>query len=90
MDARLRRVLDHLHANFSHQLLVNELAEIACLTPSALHRLFRRHTRMTPIEYVTRLRIGRACSILMDKELSIAGVADAVGYANLADRKSVV
>ena len=40
---------------------------------------------MTPIEYVTRLRIGKACSALMESEKSIAAVAELAGYDNLAN-----
>ena len=75
-DDRMRRVLDYLHSNYRRQISMEELAEIACRSLSATHRLFRRHTRMTPIEYVTRLRIGRACSALMEGEKSIAAVAE--------------
>jgi AraC-like DNA-binding protein len=84
-DERIRRVLDHLHAHYRDHVVVSDLAGIACLSPSALHRLFQRHTRLSPIEYAMRLRLGRACSALIDGKLSIAAVADLAGYRNLAN-----
>ncbi|MEY4762854.1 MAG: hypothetical protein RLZZ200_2710, partial [Pseudomonadota bacterium] len=84
-DARLQKVLDHLHANFMHPLRIDELAGLACLSPSALHRLFRQHTRVTPIQYAMQLRVGRACSLLMQDKSSIAAIAARVGYTNLAN-----
>jgi AraC-like DNA-binding protein len=84
-DARLQKVLDHLDHDFDKPVDVPRLAEIACLSPSALHRMFQRHTRLTPIAYVMRLRIGRACAMLMNNSSSIAAVAERVGYHNLAN-----
>ena len=84
-DPRLQRVLNHLHAHFTQTVDVNELAELASVSPSALHRMFRRHTRLTPIAYAMKLRIGSACSILMEGAPSIAAVAAQVGYTNLSN-----
>jgi AraC-like DNA-binding protein len=84
-DERIRRVLDHLHEHYREPVEVTALADIACLSTSAVNRLFQRHTRQTPIEYVTRLRIGRACSALIEGKMSIAAVADLAGYRNLAN-----
>jgi AraC-like DNA-binding protein len=84
-DERIRRVLDTLHMRYAEPLQIADLAQIACVSQSALHRLFLRHTRMTPNDYVTRLRIGRACTALSDGKLSIAAIADLSGYRNLAN-----
>lgn len=84
-DPRLQKVLDHLENRFDKPVDVPKLAGIACLSPSALHRMFQRHTKLTPIAYVMRLRIGRACAMLMNNSSSIAAVAERVGYHNLAN-----
>jgi len=60
------------------------LANIACVSTSTFHRMFRRHTRMTMVDYVTRLRVGRACSLLIESSQSIATIAADVGYTNLS------
>lgn len=84
-DDRIRRVLDHLHANFMSPLKVEDLAQIACVSPSTFHRLFLKHTRSTLVDYVRRLRIGRACSALSEGKLSIAAIAELSGYRNIAN-----
>jgi AraC-like DNA-binding protein len=84
-DERIRRVLDHLHKHFDEPVVVPQLAEIACLSQATLNRLFKRHTRQTPMEYVMRLRIGRACSALMEGRVSIAAAAYLAGYHSLAN-----
>ena len=83
--ARIERVLDHIHAHYREPISVATLAGIACLSPSGFHRLFRRHTRLTASDYIAELRIGRACSLLVNTDRPIARIADDAGYRNLAN-----
>jgi AraC-like DNA-binding protein len=83
--SRLDRVLTHLHQHYDEPVALPELAEIAALSVSGLHRLFTRHTRTSISTYVTGLRIGDACSRLSSTDQPIQHVADAVGYASLAN-----
>ena len=83
--ARIERVLDHLHARYRERISVGDLADVAALSVSGFHRLFRRHTQLTVTDYVTQLRVGQACALLVNSERPIAHIADEVGYANLAN-----
>jgi AraC-like DNA-binding protein/quercetin dioxygenase-like cupin family protein len=82
---RIERVLDYLHANYRERIEVETLADVAALSASGFHRLFRRHTQLTVTEYVAELRIGQACALLVNTERPINHIADEVGYANLAN-----
>jgi AraC-like DNA-binding protein len=82
---RIDRVLDHIHANYAGPVTIDELADIAALSPSGLHRLFRRHTHLSITDYLQRLRIGEACAMLSGSDRPVAFIADAVGYASLAN-----
>lgn len=83
--ARIERVLDHIHAHYRESITVETVAELACLSLSGFHRLFRRHTRLTLSDYVAELRIGQACSLLINTTRPIAHIADEVGYRSLAN-----
>jgi AraC-like DNA-binding protein len=82
---RVERVLDHIHAHYRERIAIEDLADVAALSLSGFHRLFRRHTRLTVSDYVTELRIGQACALLVNTERPIALIADDVGYASLAN-----
>lgn len=82
---RIDRVLHHIHFNYASSPSLPELAEIAALSPSGLHRLFRRYTQMSLSDYVLRLRIGEACAMLSSTTKPIAHIADAIGYRSLAN-----
>ena len=83
--ARIERVLDHIHAHYREPIAIADLAKVAALSPSGFHRLFHRHTRLTVSDYVAQLRIGQACALLANSRRPVAHIADAVGYANLAN-----
>ena len=82
---RIDRVLDYLHVHYRERIAVQTLSDVAALSTSGFHRLFRRHTQLTVSDYVAQLRIGQACALLANTERPIAHIADDVGYANLAN-----
>ena len=84
-QARIERVLDHIHAHYRDRIGIATLADVAALSVSGFHRLFRRHTRLTVGDYIAELRVGQACALLVNSSQPIAHIADAVGYANLAN-----
>ena len=84
-EERIGRVLTFLHKHYREQNAVAQLSRVAALSRSSLHRLFRQQTGMTTTEYVTQLRIGNACALLLNTERPISLIADQVGYRNLAN-----
>ncbi|WP_339078627.1 AraC family transcriptional regulator [Novacetimonas hansenii] len=83
--SRLDRVLAHLHRHYAEPLRMAELAGIAALSVSGLHRMFVRHTQTSITRYVAGLRIGEACSRLSTTMQPIGLIAEAVGYPSLAN-----
>ena len=81
---RIDRTLEFIHKHYETDISINDLAELAALSISGLHRLFKRHTRLTVGEYIAQLRIGKACSLLVSTEKPISCIADEVGYTNLS------
>jgi len=83
-DKRLGRVLAHLHSTYREPIRMETLAGLACMSVSALQRLFKCHMRSTISCYLIRLRIGYACTRLIGGVTSITTVAGEAGYSNLA------
>ena len=83
-DDRIHRVLAFLHHHYTQPLSIPELAGLACVSISAFHRMFRRHTRCTALDYIVRLRIGRACALLMEGNVTVSLIAEQVGYNSQA------
>ncbi|MEO9530497.1 AraC family transcriptional regulator [Roseibium sp.] len=82
---RIDRVLTHVHAQYTKAITLPELADVAALSVSGLHRLFRKHTQGTVSDYVRALRIGDAAARLSSTNQPVAHIAAAVGYGALAN-----
>jgi AraC-like DNA-binding protein len=83
-EERIGRVLAYLHTHYQEEADVERLSRIAATSRSSLHRLFKLQTRMTITDYVSKLRVGKACALLLNTGRPIALIADDVGYRNLA------
>lgn len=84
-SAAIDRILSYLHAHYREEVSVADLASRAHLSVSSFHRLFKRHMRMPLSAYLAHLRIGKACSLLMNTEIPISIVASEAGYYNYAN-----
>jgi AraC-like DNA-binding protein len=84
-DESIGRVLSHLHAHYRDENTIRTLSRVAALSPSSLHRHFKLQTGVTTSDYVSQLRIGHACALLINTQKSVSLVADEVGYRNLAN-----
>jgi AraC-like DNA-binding protein len=83
--AQLTRVLDHLHKRFQEPIRIDTLCAIGNVSARSLHRLFVRHTGDSVSEYLSKLRIGRACMRLAETDLPVSIIAYEAGLSNLAN-----
>jgi AraC-like DNA-binding protein len=84
-DDRVGRVLGYLHTHYREETELDRLSQIAGMSRSSLHRQFKLQAGMTITEYVSQLRIGNACALLINTDKPVSLIADHVGYQNLAN-----
>ena len=82
---QLTRVLNLLHKRFAESIRVEDLCSVGNLSPRSLHRLFVRHVGENLSDYLGRLRIGRACMLLVETDRPISVIASEAGFANLSN-----
>ncbi|HEY4841926.1 MAG TPA: AraC family transcriptional regulator [Terriglobales bacterium] len=78
----LGRVIEKLTAEYSERLTLDELSIEAGVHPVHLSRVFRKFVREGIGERVHRLRIRAACEQMLTRELSMAEISLATGYAD--------
>lgn len=78
-------VLAYIGDHLGDALSEARLAAMCGLSPSAFSRLFRRHTGMSYVQYVQRLRVDHACHLLMSTGRSVADICYEAGFNNLSN-----
>jgi AraC-like DNA-binding protein len=73
-------VIEHIMNNYASSFKIEELAEIANMSVSSLHRHFKEVTAMSPIQFQKQLRLQEARSLLLSEVVDAADVAFRVGY----------
>ena len=81
IDAVLNRLTDDL----SRPVSAAELAEELGMTESRFSRFFRRATGNTFTDFVNRVRVQRACQLLMESDQLITHICFEVGFNNVAN-----
>jgi len=79
-SSTMQVLLDELKENIHHPWTVSEMAEFCQLTENQLRRLFHKEAGMHPKQYLDRLKMRRAATLLTDTQLSIAEIAARLGY----------
>ncbi len=73
-------VADYIKEHFCEKLTLDSLAEVANYSKQTLITKFKRDHLMTPVEYITRLRVNKAKDLLVNSNLSIAVISEKCGY----------
>src|SRR4029077_1554765 len=81
--SRVQRVVAHLKHNMAEPITLTELADVACCSPWHLDRLFGAATGLTPIAFLTALRIEAARTRVITSQAHIIEIAYDVGYSSL-------
>ncbi|HEX6798752.1 MAG TPA: helix-turn-helix transcriptional regulator [Ktedonobacterales bacterium] len=76
-------VIGAMHAHVAAPLSLEEMAEIACLSPFHFNRVFRSLIGIPPGEFLAALRLDAAKRLLLTTSLSVTDVCFELGYASL-------
>lgn len=77
---RVVRAVSILHTNFAETLRVEQLADVARMSPSSFHQHFKALTSMTPLQFQKQLRLLEARRLMVTQAANVAEAAYKVGY----------
>jgi len=72
----------YIEKNYQLDLNRKIVADNVYVTPTYLGRLFRQELNVTFLDYIHKVRIEKACTLLDDAQLKIYEVALKVGYSD--------
>ena len=83
--ARISGIIDHITQHCDQQFSMADICTRVGMTESSFSRYFRRATGNTFTDFVNRLRINKACLLLMETDRYITNVCYDVGFNNVAN-----
>src|SRR5947199_2382813 len=72
-----------MHTHLHEVLTLEDLASVACLSPSHFTRFFRRLIGIPPGEFLSALRFQMARRLLLTTPLSVTDICFEVGYTSI-------
>lgn len=81
---RINTIYEYVMKNFKHPISVEDVAEKVFMAPATFCRYFKKRTRKTFTHFLNEIRIGHACKLLIEKDVSIAEICFASGYNNIS------
>jgi len=76
-------VLEYIQKMYREDISLSDVASIACLSPEAFCRYFKKYTRKTFSTFVAELRIGFACQLILENKFTISQVCNQSGFNNI-------
>ena len=83
LPERMHKVIQYIEINYSEPIQLDDLCKVASLSKPHLIVEFKKYLEVSPIDYLIRIRLEHASSLLMNKSLSISEIAYLVGYNDI-------
>ena len=83
--ARIGAVVDHITQHYAEEFSVDNAANMASMSGPAFSRNFKKITGNNFVEFMNRVRVGQACSMLYATDDAVSSICFDVGFQNLAN-----
>ncbi len=78
-NIHIRKAINYFHQNYDRDIKIKDLAHELNIHEGYLYRIFKKRMSMTPIQYLTRLRMEKAKMLLTRTDISIIEISEYIG-----------
>ncbi|WP_136482005.1 AraC family transcriptional regulator [Cognatitamlana onchidii] len=82
---RIDRVIRHISDNYAKDISLENISDIACMTPNSFCRFFKKKTNKSFSEFLNEIRIRNASRILIQEDFPINDICFLVGYNSITN-----
>lgn len=83
-DERINAIYEYSFANYKRKIELNEIAGVAKISPNSFCRYFKLKTKKTYSQFITEIRVGHACKLLIENKYFIKHICYESGFNNFA------
>jgi len=81
---RFNKVHEYIIKNFTGEIKLEQAAEAAHMCPTAFCRYFKKRTGKTFFAFLAEFRIGHACKLLQEENMTVARACIESGFNNMS------
>jgi len=82
---KINSAFQFIMKNYTNQIYIHDIATKLNMSVPAFSRYFKHHTRKTFSDFVTEIRIGHSCKMLMEDDYNISEISYQSGFDNLSN-----
>ena len=83
-NERINAIYDYTLTHFKSKTHLDEIADVAGMTSNSFCRYFKARTGKTYSQFLTEIRVGYACKLLVENKLSIKQLCFESGFNNFS------
>jgi len=83
-DDRINQVYQYVKENYTSEITLTQISDIALMTIPAFCRYFKKYTKKTFTQFVNEFRISQAVRLIASENKSISEIAGEVGFNNFS------
>lgn len=81
---RINAIYNYSIANFKRKISMEEMAAVANISPNSFCRYFKSRTRKTYTQFISEIRVGHACKLLIEDSMNVKQICYESGFYNFA------
>jgi len=82
---RIAKACSYIEENLENSIKLSDVAALVSMSESAFSHFFKKKTNCTFIDYVTNLRIAKACQMLSETSHTVAEICYTCGFNNISN-----
>lgn len=83
IKSSMDRVIRHIIANYSRNMLLRELAQISGHSVGLFGHLFKSYTGTSPVQYLINYRLSKALELMTSSDRKLEDIASETGFASV-------
>jgi AraC-like DNA-binding protein len=83
-NIKINAIYNYSLENFRRKILLEEIANVAVISPNSFCRYFKSKTGKTYSRFLTEVKVGHACRLLIENKLNIKQLCYESGFNNMA------
>lgn len=81
---RINAIYNYSLTNFKRKIQMEEMAAVANISPNSFCRYFKSRTRKTYTQFISEIRVGHACKLLIEDSMNVKQICYESGFHNFA------